>query len=479
MKVLFVTSECHPFLKTGGLGDVSYSLPKALRKFDDVDIRVIMPKYSSIPDYFKNSMSHKGNYIVSVGWRKQYCGIEFLEFDGIPFYFIDNEYYFNRPGSYGYTDEGERFTFFSKAVLQSIPYMHDFEPDIIHCNDWHTAMIPALLKDHYRFFDNYTRIKTALTIHNLQYQGVFDKSILDLLELNEGYFNESSLKYYNSVNFLKGGIVYSDKISTVSNTYANEIQSEPLGSTLGGLLHKRCNDLWGIVNGIDYDTFNPATDIHLPVKYDVNNYWLKRENKVNLQRELGLEQNADTPLIGLVSRLTDQKGLDLVCTVFEELMCSENVQFVLLGTGDPNYEHSFRYFANKYSNRCSSNIYFDNSLAQRIYGASDFFLMPSKFEPCGLSQLIALRYGSIPIVRETGGLRDTVFSYNEHYKEGNGFTFANYNARDMLNTIKRGLHFYWDKYHWDIISRNAMNSSNSWENSAYIYKDLYNTLIWG
>lgn len=476
MKVLFVASESHPFIKTGGLGDVAYSLPKALRKMG-IDIRVIIPKYSMIPDHLKNQIKHIASFGVQVGWREQHCGLQYMEYDGIPFYFIDNEYYFKRDGVYSFYDDGERFAYFSKAVLQSITYMGDFTPNVLHCNDWQTAIIPALLRDHYRYYSFYNSMKTVFTIHNLQFQGIYPKNVLkELLNLDEGYFHENALKYYDSVNFVKGGIKYADKISTVSNTYAHEIQTEFFGEGLHGLLRDRSWDLWGIVNGIDYDLVNPATDPNIPCKYDLYNFHDKPHNKIELQKQLGLPQNWDVPMIGIVSRLTDQKGFDLVAQVLEQLL-QENIQVVVLGTGFPKFENMFKHFAWKYPHKLSANITFNNNLAQKIYAASDMFLMPSLFEPCGLSQLIALRYGSIPITRETGGLRDTVFSYNEATQEGNGFTFAEYNSNDMLNTIKRAIYFYWNKYHWNKLISNAMQSYNSWDKSAGLYVQLYNSMF--
>ncbi|MHC1685462.1 MAG: glycogen synthase GlgA [Clostridiaceae bacterium] len=476
MKVLFIASECHPFIKTGGLGDVAYALPKALRKLG-IDVRVILPKYSMIDDYFKNQMRHIASFGVQVGWREQYCGLQYLEFDGIPFYFVDNEYYFKRGDTYGFYDDGERFSYFSKAVLESITYMGDFTPNILHCNDWQTAIIPVLLRDHYRYYSFYNNMKTVFTIHNLRFQGVFPKTVLsELLNLDNGYFHESALKYHDAVNFVKGALTYSNKISTVSNTYAHEIQTKFFGEGLHGLLKDRKHDLWGIVNGIDYDTVNPATDHNLPFKFDLGCLHNKTSNKIDLQRQLGLPQNSDVPMIGIVSRLTDQKGFDLIESVMDDLM-RENIQLVVLGTGDKKFENMFKHYAWKYPHKVSAHITFNNNLAQRIYAASDMFLMPSQFEPCGLSQLIALRYGSIPIVRETGGLRDTVFSYNESTNEGNGFTFANYNSHDMLYTIRRAIHFYWDKYHWYKLIHNAMCSYNSWDRSADLYVKLYYSMF--
>ena len=476
MKILFAASECYPFLKTGGLADVAYALPKALRKLG-IDARVILPKYNDIKEEFKNSMIHKGSFNVPVGWRNKFGGLEYLEYDSVPFYFIDNEYYFKRGGAYGYYDDGERFSYFSKAILQSIYYMDDFTPDIIHCNDWQTAIVPVLLKDLYKDSQSHRNIKTVYTIHNLKYQGVFGESVLsELLCLNSGYYNESALKFYDGVSFMKGGINYSDRITTVSCSYASEIQTPEYGEKLDGLLRSQNSKLQGIVNGIDYDLYNPAADRDIYVNYDSSSIDKKNINKTRLQRDLGLPEDADIPMIGIVSRLVSQKGFDLIKCVIEEIL-QENLQLVVLGTGEQQYEDMFKFFKWKYPSKVSANILFDNNLAQKIYAASDLFLMPSLFEPCGIGQLIALRYGSLPIVRETGGLKDTVHSYNENTCEGNGFSFTNYNAHDMLYTIRRALNFYKNKDIWNKLVITAMNEDNSWNNSADKYLKLYSEIL--
>lgn len=476
MNVLFVASESFPFAKTGGLADVAFALPKALRKLG-IDARVIIPKYGDIPLYFKSKMHHIDNFEIPVGWKQRYCGLEYLEHDSVPFYFIDNEYYFCRNNIYGYYDEAERFGYFSRAVLEAIHYMDSFTPNIIHCNDWQTGIIPVILKDIFRFSGRHSNIKTVFTIHNLKYQGTFDKDILgEILCLDPGYFNENALKLYDGVSFIKGGIVFSDKISTVSNSYAFEIQSPSFGEGLDGLLKCRSQDLWGIVNGIDYDVYNPATDINIETHYDSEKFYNKVQNKLFLQKMLNIPENQGIPLIGMVSRLVDQKGLDLIASILEDLL-QDDIQVVILGTGDSKYENMFRYFAEKYPNKLSVNLQFDNSLAQKIYAASDMFLMPSLFEPCGIGQLIALRYGSIPIVRETGGLRDTVHSLDENSGQGNGFTFENYNASDMLYTIRRAEYFYYNRKDiWRNLVQSAMNEDNSWTKSAHKYAELYSYL---
>jgi len=473
MKVLFVTAESHPFMKVGGLGDVAYALPKALIK-NGIDARVILPKYGKIAEEFKKTMIPLAEFNVSVGWRNQYCGLQYLEYDGIPFYFIDNEYYFNRENAYGYDDDGERFSFFDRAVLEAINYMEEFKPDILHCNDWHTGMIPPLLKQYY---PNLKNIKTVFTIHNLQYQGLFSKNILqELLSLDDSYFNDAALKQYDGVSFMRGGLNFSDKISTVSNSYAEEIKTPYYGEGLDGLLNYRKDDLSGIVNGIDYELFSPSTDKDIYHNFDYKSIDGKHVNKIELQKHLKLPVCSDIPVIGIVTRLVKQKGLDLIAYVLEELLQQE-IQLVVVGTGDVEYENMLRYFAGKYPEKVSANILFDNSLAKKVYASCDMFLMPSLFEPCGIGQLLALRYGTIPIVRETGGLKDTVRAYNEVENTGNGFSFANYNAHDMLFTIKKAISYFYDKKIWETMVINAMKEDNSWVKSAKLYEDLYKNLM--
>lgn len=472
MKILFTASEAYPFIKTGGLGDVAYALPKALTDAG-TDIRVILPKYISVPDSYKNKMSTIATFNVQVGWRNQYCGLQYLEYNGVKFYFIDNEYYFKRDGCYGYYDDGERFCFFSKAVLEAINYMGDFIPDIIHCNDWHTAIIPVLLRAQH---ENLSHIKTIFTIHNLRYQGVFSKNVLsELLNLDDYYYNEERLKYYDAVSFMKGAINYADLITTVSRTYAEEIRHPFYGEGLHGLLASK-NNMIGIVNGIDYDLFNPETDKNIYKNYSVKNIEDKAFNKLSLQKDLGLPEDKNIPMIGIVSRLVQQKGLDLIACVLNDIL-QLNVQLVVLGTGDSEYENLIKHAAWSNPGKVSANIFFDNSLAQKIYAASDIFLMPSLFEPCGIGQLIAQRYGSLPVVRETGGLKDTVLPFDEYSGTGNGFSFTNYNAHDMLYTIKRAVYFYESKNLWKHIVENAMALDNSWKASADKYMEAYKKLM--
>lgn len=469
--MLFAAAECVPFIKTGGLADVIGALPQALQRAG-VNIRVVLPKYKSIPEEFKNRMEHVGETRVQVGWRQQFCGVERLVENGVTVYFIDNEYYFGRDGIYGYMDDGERFSFLNRAILDILPLI-DFQPDVIHCHDWHTGMIPLLLEGNYRQEPFYSGIRTVFTIHNLLYQGVFPYEVLvDVLGIHSQYFTAEGVEYYGNVNFLKAGIVYSNHVTTVSPTYAREIQTSHYGYGLDGLLASLGDRLSGIVNGIDTKSYNPSSDKQIAVRYR-SNLNKKMKNKTELQKELDLPVDPQVPMMAMVTRLVDSKGLDLVIHILDELLYYTDIQFVLLGTGDPSYEHWFREAAIRYPNKMSSQIRFNEPLSRRMYAASDMFLMPSKFEPCGISQLIALRYGSVPIVRETGGLNDTVQSYNELTEEGNGFTFTNYNAHDMINTIKRALTFYSQPEHWRQVTKNALSGQYSWQVSAQKYMDIY------
>lgn len=476
MNVLFAVSEAFPFAKSGGLADVAYSLPKALRKLG-VDIRVIMPKYADISSDFSTKMKHLCHFTVPVGWRNQYCGIEYLNLDGVPFYFIDNEYYFKRPGYYGYYDDGERFSFFSRAVCEAV-YHLDFDVDIIHVNDWHTSIIPVLLKAHYMHSEKHRKIKTVLTIHNLKYQGIFPKEVMhDLLSLPDEYFDENRLKFYDAISFLKGGIIYSDKVVTVSKTYANEIRTLSYGEGLHGLLSGIGEKLTGIVNGIDYEVYNPATDKFIFVNYDANTFESrKKENKFRLQQMLNLPVSDEIVLIGMVSRLTKEKGIDLIERILSRLLTLP-VQLVILGAGDYHYEQMFKHYAAAYPSEVSANICYSEELARKIYAGSDMYLMPSLVEPCGISQLIAMRYGSVPIVRETGGLKDTVKPYNQFTGEGWGFSFANYDPAELFAIIKYALSIYSDKAQWRSIVYQAMTRDNSWNASAVEYNKVYSQLL--
>jgi starch synthase len=475
VKVLMAASEGMPYAKTGGLADVIGSLPAALIR-EGIDARIIMPLYGSINTSLRESITHIGHGFVRIGWRNQYCGIESCEYKNIKYYFIDNEYYFKRQNLYGYDDEAERYTFFCRGVLESIPQL-GFEPDIIHCHDWQSAMIPVFLDSGYRMKKNYKNLKTLFTIHNLKYQGVFQESILhDLLDIGKEYFTPEKLEFYGCVNFMKGGLVYSDYITTVSPSYSQEIQDSYFGEKLDGLLREKNWCLKGILNGIDYDEYNPSEDKRIYRCYNTDTLDDKVKNKLLFQKEAGIESSMDIPLIGIISRLYQQKGLDLIVWVMDEIV-KYGAELAVLGTGDEKYEEFFNNAQKKYEGRVSSRISFDDAWAHRIYAASDIFLMPSEFEPCGLGQMIAMRYGALPIVHETGGLKDTVKAYNEFRGDGNGFSFKNNNAEDMLYTIKRALDFYKKKEVWMSLVKRAMESDLSWENSAKEYKMLYEKMI--
>lgn len=475
MKILYVAAEAVPFAKTGGLADVAGSLPKAL-KADGVDVRVIMPKFGKIPEAYRNAMEHVYDGELPVAWRKKYVGLDKYELDGVTYYFVDNEEYFNREGFYGYDDDAERFSFFSRAVLDLLPAM-DFWPDVIHTNDWHAGLVNVFLKLEHMGDARYERIKTVYTIHNLKYQGVFPKDVMpDVLGLDWKYFNNGDLEFYDAVNFMKGGIIYADAITTVSKTYAKEIQYPYFGEHLDGLLRSREQDLSGIVNGIDYSVYNPRTDKYIFETYDEESLDRKLDNKTELQKSLGLPERRNVPLIAIVSRLVEPKGMDLVVRMMDEILQHEDIQLVVLGTGEKRYEDWFKGLAWRYPKKVSVNIYFSNELAQRIYAGADIFLMPSNYEPCGIGQLIALRYGTIPVVRQTGGLKDTVQQYNKYTQEGDGFVFENYNAHEMMYALKRALSFYGNYEIWHKIQLNAVQADYSWKRSAKEYEALYERL---
>ncbi len=476
--VLFIASEAVPFIKTGGLADVVGSLPKCFDK-SKYDVRVILPKYQCIKEQYLDKIEYVDHFYMELGWRSQYVGIFKAVIDGVIFYLIDNEYYFggNKPYGEVYQDI-EKFAFFSRAALSVLPVV-GFKPDIVHCHDWQTGLVPIYLKDSFHAGDFYSNAKSIMTIHNLKFQGVWDiKTVRDVVGLSDYYFTSDKLKYYNDANYLKGGITYADYITTVSDTYAEEIKTAFYGEGLDGLLRARSGSLCGIVNGIDYDVYNPMTDKLIDYNYDSNTFRKEKvKNKLKLQEQLGLVQNPDVFMIGLVSRLTDQKGLDLVACVMDEI-CSEDVQLVVLGTGEEKYENMFRHFEWKYKGRVCSNIYYNEELSHKIYASCDAFLMPSLFEPCGLSQLMSLRYGTIPIVRETGGLKDTVEPYNEFEGTGTGFSFVNYNAHEMLDTIRYAKAVYYDKRReWNKIVDRAMAKDFSWKTSAVKYEKIYDMLI--
>ncbi|MDF2961857.1 MAG: glycogen synthase [Paenibacillus sp.] len=474
MKVLFAASEAVPFAKTGGLADVIGSLPKELVK-QGLDVRVILPKYEDIPAQFTQQMETVAAFTLQMGWRQLYCGILKLVHEGITFYFVDNEMYYRRRGCYGYGDDAERFAFFCRAVLDALPHI-EFMPDVIHCHDWQAGMIPVLYRAHFSWQPHYANIKTVMTIHNLKYQGVFGKDqFKDYFALGEEHLGGYALELYGGASFMKGGLLYSDIITTVSPTYAEEIQTPYYGENMDSLLRSQQHRLYGIVNGIDYDEMDPMTDPHLEVNFR-DSVSKKQLNKVKLQERLGLPVNKDIPMIALVTRLVDQKGLALVDRVIENLLSLE-AQWVILGTGEHRYEQLFRWAGDRYPDKLSANITFNEGMARQIYAGSDLFLMPSQFEPCGIGQLIAMRYRSVPIVRETGGLKDTVQAFDETTGEGTGFSFLNYNAHDMLYTVERAVKLYNDPEAWKQIWANIKKKDFSWRKSAQQYAALYNQLM--
>lgn len=477
-KVLFAASEAVPFVKTGGLADVVGSLPKCFPK-EYFDVRVVIPKYSMIKEEYKAKMQYINHFYMDLNWRQQYVGVFELEYEGITFYFIDNEEHFTGTEAYrGVPEDLERFAFFGKAVLSVLPTI-DFRPDIIHCHDWQTGLIPVYLKERFQDSNFYRGIKTIMTIHNLKFQGVWDmKTIKNITGLPDYFFTPDKLEFKKDASYLKGGLVYADEITTVSKTYADEIKMPFYGEGLDGLMRARAGSLRGIVNGIDYEEYNPETDQYIEKTYSARNFRKEKvKNKTALQRELGLEVDPKVMMIGLVSRLTDQKGLDLIAYMMDEL-CQDNVQLVVLGTGEAQYENMFRHFAWKYGDKVAANIYYSEPMSHKVYASADAFLMPSLFEPCGLSQLMSLRYGTIPIVRETGGLKDTVEPYNEYDGTGTGFSFANYNAHEMMGTIRYAERIYYDKKReWNKIVDRGMAKDYSWFSSAHQYRDLYDGLV--
>lgn len=471
MKILFAASEADPFIRTGGLGDVGGALPIALAK-EEQEVRVILPLYESIPAKYRQTMLFIGSTIVSLGWRRQYAGVFTQSINGVQYYFIDNEYYFKRQGLYGHYDDGERFAFFSRAIIEVLPLI-DFFPDIIHCNDWQTALVPVMLDSFYREDSRYAGIKTVFTIHNIEFQGKMDRScITDVFGIPESY--RKAVEYDNKANMLKAGIEQSNIVTTVSETYAKEIMDPYFAYGLENILQKRSYKLTGIVNGIDTDLYNPLKDDSLFQRYSEKSLARKQKNKVGLQ-ELVFLPVVDKPLIGMVTRLTNQKGMDIIMEVIEELL-QLDIQMVILGTGDWKYENALTELSRRFSTKLAVVINFSRDIASKIYGGADMFLMPSRFEPCGLSQLIAMRYGNVPIVRETGGLKDTVIPYNAENGEGTGFTFKSYNAYDMLDAIKRALAVYADKKEWQSLMKNAMERDYSWKEQAKKYINLYKSL---
>ena len=475
--VLFIASEAVPFIKTGGLADVVGALPKYFNK-NEFDVRVMIPKYTFIKEEYRNQMKYLNHFYINLAWRSQYVGVFEMEYQGVKFYLIDNEFYFGGSKPYGYIHEDiEKFAFFSQAALSAIPVI-GFKPDIIHCHDWQTGLIPVYLKDRFSQGEFYSNIKTIMTIHNLKFQGVWDlKKTMDITGLDKYYFSADKLEAYGDANYLKGGIAYADRITTVSSTYAEEIKMPFYGEKLDGLMNARSNVLSGIVNGIDYEIYNPETDKYIEANYNQVTFRKEKwKNKVALQKDLGLEIDKNKFLVGIVSRLTVQKGFDLIACVMDQL-CAEDVQFVILGTGEEKYENMFRHYDWKYGNRVSANIYYSEELSHRIYASCDAFLMPSLFEPCGLSQLMSLRYGTVPIVRETGGLKDTVQPYNEYEQTGTGFSFCNYNAHEMLGIFNYAKSVYYEhKREWNKIVDRAMQADFSWASSAKKYEELYRSM---
>ena len=475
MQIVFASAECAPFVKTGGLGDVAGSLPAALVRAG-AEVIVMVPKYATIKDEYKAQMEHFSDFYVSLGWRNEYCGLEKLEHDGVTYMFIDNERYFARDYPYGFFDDGERFAFFSKAITESLQHLPEgFECDILHCNDWQTALAPVFLREFYQGLPLYDRVKTVFSIHNVAFQGQFSDTVMeDILGVSHIPAAASQLRCDAcSINYMLGALRYADAITTVSPTYANEIQTPEFGEGLDGVLRERSYALQGILNGIDVAGFDPATDKRIAANYTVDDRAGKAVCKAKLQEELGLEVRDDRPLMVMVTRLTRQKGMDLVMYALDRIL-SGGVQVAVLGTGDRDYEDGLRYFQDKYPGTMAARIEFDPALSQRMYAAADMFLMPSKFEPCGLSQIIAMRYGTLPIVRETGGLKDTVIPYNEFTGEGTGFSFSNFNGDEMGDAVFRAARLFWDNRDaWNQLVTQAMSQDFSWTRSADKYLDLY------
>lgn len=478
-KILFVASEGVPFIKTGGLADVVGSLPKCLNK-EYYDVRVFLPKYGCMKDEIKAKMQYVTHFYMDFNWKSEYVGILTASVDGITYYFIDSEFYFSGPKPYGDNPifEIEKYAYFSKAVLSALPVIN-FQPDIIHCHDWQTGLIPVYLKERFAGDLFFAGIKSIMTIHNLKFQGRWDvKAVQSITGLSDYYFTSDKLECYKDANMLKGGLVFADAITTVSDTYSKEIMTDFYGEGLNGLLSARAHDLRGIVNGIDYEEYNPLTDFSIKYRFSQDSFRrTKKKNKVALQAELGIKQDPKLMMIGIISRLTDQKGFDLIAYMMEEL-CQDDIQIVVIGTGEERYENMFRHFAWKYPEKVSANIYYSEALAHKAYASCDAFLMPSLFEPCGLSQLIALRYGTVPIVRETGGLKDTVEAYNEFEGTGTGFSFSNYNAHEMAACVRNAERIFYDhKRDWNKIVDRAMQADYSWHKSALKYQEMYDWLI--
>lgn len=472
MKILYVTAEASPFIKTGGLGDVAGSLPLEIRKLGH-DIRVVLPLHSKIKDEYKEKMKFVVEYNVELGWRNQQAKIFKLVHEDTIFYFIDNEYYFKRENPYGEFDDGERYGFFSKAVA-ILPKFIAFKPEIIHCNDWHSGLVNLYIKDFAKGDDYYNSIKTIFTIHNLRYQGIYDHWILgDILGLSEEYFHDDGIKFFEGINYMKAGIVYCHSLTTVSKSYAEEIKESYFGEMLEETIKKEQYKLKGIVNGIDYNIYNPAVDKHIEFNYDLNNLEDKFKNKKVIQNLYGLPEKEGIPILAMVTRLVSMKGIDLLKAILDELL-EEDIQLIVLGTGDKEYEGLFKHYEYKYPSKVAARMYFSEEESHKIYSGADMLLMPSMIEPCGISQLISLKYGTVPIVREVGGLKDTIIPYDKTTKIGNGFTFKNLNAHELLFTIKDALKIYKEeKDSWKQLIENGMKSKYSWESSSLEYVELY------
>lgn len=477
-KILFVSSEAVPYIKTGGLADVVGSLPKYFDR-NEYDVRVMLPKYACMDAAFLPNLRFVCHFYVNLNWRKQYVGILESEYRGIHYYFVDNEFYFAGSSPYNNIYEDvEKFAYFSKAVLASLPYI-DYAPDVIHCHDWQTGLVPVYL--HTAFGDDnfYAGIKTVFSIHNLKFQGRWRiREVIDITGLPEQIFNDKELESYGEANYLKGGVVYADAVTTVSPSYANEITTQEGGEGLHGLMNARRNVLHGILNGIDYDEFNPQTDPYIESNFSSKSVLSgKKANKVALQKELGLPVRESSFVIGIVSRLTEQKGFDLVSYIMDDLVSQLDVQIVILGTGESKFENVFHHFHSQYPDKVSAYIGYSEEKAHKIYASADAFLMPSLFEPCGLSQMMSMRYGTIPIVRETGGLKDTVQAYNEYENTGTGFSFCNFNADDMKYVVEYAYHVFRDERKaWEDMMQRAMAQDFSWNKSAGEYEKLYDSL---
>ncbi|MDF4142384.1 glycogen synthase GlgA [Lactobacillus kefiranofaciens] len=475
MRILFAGAECAPFVKTGGLGDVLGALPNELAERGD-DVGVVLPLYQDIPDKYRQKMQYQGNFIVPVGWRNQYCGIFTYKHHGVTYFFIDNEYYFKRPGIYGYYDDGERFAYFQQAVIMMMERFN-FIPSILHCNDYHTAFIPFLLHEKWGFVDAYRGIKTVLTIHNLEFQGKYNaKTLPGFFNMGYDWFDSGIVRQSGDVNWMKTGILYADRVTTVSPSYAREIQTPEFGQGLDGILRMCSHKVTGILNGIDFKRYNPETDPDIKADYNVRKLRKKVQNKIALQKELGLKRAAHIPLIGMVTRLTAQKGCQLLVDELDNIL-QFNVQVAILGNGDPFYEHALSEIAKRHPGKMSLTLAFDTKLAQRIYAGADSFLMPSAFEPCGLSQLIALHYGTLPVVHQIGGLADTVWVYDKTKNEGTGFGFKEFSGYQMVQAIKNMLAAYGEKDIWFKMQRTAMKSDFSWHKSASDYQWMYGELV--